>query len=167
MPCQRQKRMVVTGVAQTCGMPLHLIEGDLFEVDLPALGHGCNCRGAMGAGIALEFKRRYPDMYRAYRERCLSGDFNLGDVFVWVAPDRVIYNLATQPVPKPSATLEAIELSVQRALDDAQQRGVRRIGIPRIGAGLGGLSWSKVESTLANVAEDHSVELIVVSLPTR
>ena len=156
--------MVVTGVAQTCGMSLHLIEGDLFEVDLPALGHGCNCRGAMGAGIALEFKRRYPDMYRAYRERCLAGEFNLGDVFVWVAADRVIYNLATQPLPRPSATLEAIERSVQAALDDAEHRAIRRIGVPRIGAGLGGLSWHEVESTLASVAEDHSVELVVVSL---
>jgi O-acetyl-ADP-ribose deacetylase (regulator of RNase III) len=154
-------------VVHTRGMPLHLIEGDLFELDVPALGHGNNCRGAMGAGIAVEFKRRYPDMYRAYRKRCLAGDFNLGDVFVWLAPDRVIYNLATQPVPEPSATLDAIERSVRAALDDAEQRGIRRVGIPRIGAGLGGLAWPDVESTLASVADDHPVELIVVSLPGR
>lgn len=51
----------------------------------------------------------------------MRGQFNLGDVFVWVAEDRVIHNLATQPILRPSATLDAIRQSVGRALDDAQQ----------------------------------------------
>jgi len=148
-------------------MPLQMVDGDLFDLNLPALGHGCNCRGAMGAGIAVEFKRRYPEMYQAYRKLCLAGDFELGDVFVWTASAQVIYNLATQPVPKPSATLEAVEQSVQRALDDAEHRGIDRIGVPRIGAGLGGLSWPDVESTLRTVADSHRVELVVVSRPNR
>jgi O-acetyl-ADP-ribose deacetylase (regulator of RNase III) len=113
-------------------------------LDLPALGHGCNCAGAMGAGIAVVFRKRYPAMYREYRRRCAAGEFRPGDVFVWEAPDVVVYNLATQPVPGPTARLDAIEASVRAALADAEVRELPRLGIPRIGAGLGGLDWDDV-----------------------
>lgn len=141
------------------------IEGDLFALDAPALGHGCNCQGAMGAGIAKEFKRRFPDMYAEYRLRCQTGRFQLGDVFVWTAPDLVVYNLATQPRPGPSADREAVRLSARAMLRDAEDRGLPTVGIPRIGAGLGGLRWSSVSAVLAEEARGSGVELVVVSLP--
>jgi O-acetyl-ADP-ribose deacetylase (regulator of RNase III) len=143
-------------------MPLTAVTGDLFGLDLPALGHGCNCAGAMGAGIAVAFRKRYPAMYREYRRRCKAGEFRLGDVFVWEAPDVVVYNLATQPVPGPTATLGAIEASVRAALADAEARDLPRLGIPRIGAGLGGLDWNDVAQVLGRSADGSTVELVVV-----
>ena len=67
--------------------------GDLFTSDCPALGHGVN---TLGAGIAVEFRRRWPALYEAYREACRSGRLQPGGIFVWQAPDRLIVNLATQ-----------------------------------------------------------------------
>jgi O-acetyl-ADP-ribose deacetylase (regulator of RNase III) len=86
-------------------------------------------------------------------------------VFTWEANDRVIYNLATQPRPGPSATLEAIHQSVSLALDDADRRGLTKLGLPRLGAGLGGLDWPHVLGTLGDASRSHPTELIVVSLP--
>lgn len=54
-------------------------EGDLFEVQ-GNIGHGVNCSGVMGKGIALEFKRRYPEMFKSYRNLCLSGKFGPEDI---------------------------------------------------------------------------------------
>jgi O-acetyl-ADP-ribose deacetylase (regulator of RNase III) len=108
-------------------MPFSEVTGDLFETDVPAIGHGCNTKGAMGARIAVEFKRRYPDMYKEYKRRCASGEFSLGDVFIWAAADRVVYNLATQPRPGPSASVDAILQSVTKALADAHHRGFMKI----------------------------------------
>jgi O-acetyl-ADP-ribose deacetylase (regulator of RNase III) len=126
-----------------------LVTGDLFDLGLPAVGHGCNCAGAMGAGIAVEFKRRFPAMYQVYRRRCRQGSFRLGDIFVWdEEPGLVVYNLATQSVPRPSATLRAIDTSIRAALADAERRGLARLAVPRIGAGLGGLAWPDVEAVL-------------------
>lgn len=139
--------------------------GDLFTAGLPAIGHGCNCAGSMGAGIALAFKQRFPDMYQEYRRRCRAGEFRLGDIMVWETPDLVIYNLATQPVPRPSATLEAIDTSVRAALADAAGRGLAQLGLPRVGAGLGGLNWPDVADVLDRASADSLVELVVVSLP--
>ncbi|MFD0740735.1 macro domain-containing protein [Phytohabitans flavus] len=111
-------------------MTFTMVTGDLFQLGLPAVGHGCNCAGAMGAGIAVEFRRRFPDMYEEYRELCQNGDFQLGDIFVWEAPDVVVYNLATQPIPRPSATLDAIDTSIRAALSDAASRGCRGLAFP-------------------------------------
>jgi O-acetyl-ADP-ribose deacetylase (regulator of RNase III) len=146
------------------------VEGDLFDMDLPALGHGCNCQGVMGRGIAVVFKNRYPEMYKVYQDACENLEYQLGDVFVWGPPDQtpgepVIYNLATQPTPGPTASLEAIQSSLTDALEDAKERGIDKIGIPRIGAGLGGLKWEDVSVALAMVADPSPVELVVVSLP--
>ena len=146
-------------------MPFSEVTGDLFEADVPAIGHGCNTKGAMGAGIAVEFKRRYPDMYKEYKRRCSSGAFSLGDVFVWETPDWVVYNLATQPRPGPSASVDAIRHSVTKALADAQDRGLTKIAIPRLGAGLGGLQWEAVRRTLHDASKTSPVELVVVTLP--
>ena len=42
-----------------------------------------NCVGVMGAGIALEFKRRYPEYYEDYRERCKQGKVKLGFPYLY------------------------------------------------------------------------------------
>jgi O-acetyl-ADP-ribose deacetylase (regulator of RNase III) len=152
-------------MGETFGMAFVSVTGDLFELGLPAIGHGCNCAGVMGAGIAVEVKRRFPAMYPEYRRRCRAGEFRLGDIFVWGASDPVVYNLATQPVPRPSATLDAIEASVRAALADADRRGLPRLGVPRLGAGLGGLAWVDVAEVLTRAGEQSAVELVAVSLP--
>jgi hypothetical protein len=83
-------------------MSFTMVTGDLFDLGLPAIGHGCDCAGAMGAGVAVEFKRRFPAMHQEYRRRCRQGTFRLGDIFVWdQEPGLVVYNLATQSVPCP------------------------------------------------------------------
>ena len=44
--------------------------GDLLKSRAQTLINTVNCTGAMGKGIALEFKNRFPDMYEDYAQRC-------------------------------------------------------------------------------------------------
>lgn len=141
-------------------------EGNLFAaVDLEALAHGCNCAGAMGAGIAVEFKRRWPQMFAEYRRRCKAGAFQPGDSFAWLADDgKVVYNLGTQKTWRTRATLEAIEAAVSLMLADAERRGIHSVGMPRVGAGLGGLAWERVREVLEGLSSQTPVSLVVYSL---
>lgn len=141
--------------------------GDLFELGLSAIGHGCNTVGSMGAGIAREVRRRWPDCYRDYAELCRTGRFMIGGFHAWEGDGIVVYNLATQVRPGRDARLDAIRDAVAAALADAQARGLDRLGLPRIGAGIGGLDWSDVRRVLREVAADSPVELVVVGLPPR
>ena len=142
-------------------MSYHELRGDLFAAHLPAIGHGVNCAGRMARGIAVEFASRWPDMYRYYQDICEGGALHPGDVMPWHAPGIVVFNLATQEHWRKNATLEAISRSVQKAMDIAHHEGIRKLGIPRIGAGLGGLDWADVSAVIKPIAHDHPVALMV------
>lgn len=78
-------------------MPVTFETGDLFSTaEIGAFAHGCNCAGAMGKGIAVSFRERWPEMYEEYRRLCKAGDFALGDVFVWEVGGEAVFNLGTQ-----------------------------------------------------------------------
>lgn len=144
-------------------MPIRFVTGDMFGYPgLEAWSHGCNCAGAMGKGIAVEFRKRFPRMYEAYQLRCRDGRFSLGDVFLWEEPSApAVFNLATQRTWRTRAELWAIEASVKAMAGIAEDRKMSRIGLPRIGAGLGGLDWIDVRKVLAEVGEATPVEFVV------
>ncbi|MCI0710371.1 MAG: macro domain-containing protein [Chloroflexi bacterium] len=143
-------------------MTITFSSGDLFATpDVDAYAHGVNCAGAMGAGIAVEFKKRYPKMYKQYNALCKNGGLQPGDVFAWHGRGVTVFNLATQQHWKTHATLEAVENSVTKTLKLAANMGISEIVLPRIGAGLGGLEWSDVKSLLIELAGEHHVTLLV------
>ncbi len=143
-------------------MPVRFESGDLFATDeLKAFAHGCNCAGAMGKGIAVAFRERWPEMYEEYRRLCRGGEFQLGDVFVWEEGENVVFNLGTQKTWRTRAELWAVEKSLLSMLKEAERRKLTEIGLPRIGAGLGGLEWADVRSLLERLADSSSVTLRV------
>lgn len=141
--------------------------GNLFDMeDADALAHGCNCAGAMGRGIAVEFKRRWPSMYEEYHAYCHAGHFAPGDIFVWMSPDgEIIYNLGTQKHWRTQAELAAVVAAVEKMIDHASRHDIRRIAMPRIAAGLGGLKWADVEAVIRPVIQASDVEVVVCQIP--
>jgi O-acetyl-ADP-ribose deacetylase (regulator of RNase III) len=141
-------------------MPVEFIRGDLFanEVGAEALAHGCNCKGSMGAGVAVGFRERYPAMYEEYRRRCKAKprEFNLGDVWLWQEADRpAVFNLGTQEdYWRAKASYEAIEQALRNMRALADLEGITMIAAPRIGVGYGGLSWKKVRAIIEAVFTD-------------
>jgi O-acetyl-ADP-ribose deacetylase (regulator of RNase III) len=119
-------------------MPVRFVSGDLFLSGAQTLAHGVNCRGRMGAGIAVEFKRQYPTMSQEYRRRCRVGDLQPGEIFLWRGPDRWILNLATQD--SLCGTRLQYVVSALRNVASAHERvGIQSIAMPQIASGLGGL----------------------------
>jgi O-acetyl-ADP-ribose deacetylase (regulator of RNase III) len=126
-------------------MPAVFLKGDLFRhAGLSAYAHGCNCAGAMGKGIAVEFRTRFPRMYSEYKQRCADGRFRLGDVFTWHEAGTTVFNLGTQKTWRSKADLGAIKTATREMVRIAEESTIERIGLPRIGGGLGGLEWSSV-----------------------
>lgn len=143
-------------------MSVDFTSGDLFAApDLRGLAHGCNCVGSMSGGIAVEFRRRWPAMYEAYREECRQGRFRLGDVFVWHDEEITIFNLATQQLPGADARLPAVETALRRMVALAGEGNISPIGLPRIGAGIGGLAWEDVRAVIERIAAQSPVHLVV------
>ena len=130
--------------------------GNIFSIEgVKNSAHGCNCKGAMGKGIALEFKRRFPEMYKEYRELCMKNEFQPGDVFEYCHGEGYVYNLATQMRMGPHATLDNIRNSIRLMLEMAKENEVSDIAIPAIGAGIGGLNWADVKKVIVEEAAKH------------
>jgi O-acetyl-ADP-ribose deacetylase (regulator of RNase III) len=143
-------------------MPALFTKGDIFAAEgIRAFAHGCNCAGAMGAGIAIEFKRRWPRMFEEYTARCADGRFRLGDVFVWPEGEHTIFNLGTQEHWRKKAQIPALTKSLAKMLELAAHAGIERVGLPRIGAGLGGLDWTRVKKVIGEAGKDTAVTMVV------
>ena len=151
-------------------MPTTILKGDLFETaGLKAFAQACSRDGTLDAGIAVAFRKRWPRMAEDCAQRCRDKRPALGDVFVWSDDDVVVYSLVTEELraadPKSSGRsggqMSALARAVRQMIALAQQGGVTRIGIPRIGAGPKGLDWKRVRSFLVEEGEKTPVELLV------
>jgi O-acetyl-ADP-ribose deacetylase (regulator of RNase III) len=138
-------------------------EGDLFTTEAPAIGHGVNVKGVMGAGIARQFADRYPAMKLAYVRLCQNYLLLPGEVFAWYSDqeERMIFNLTTQEQPGKDARLLWLIASVSKALMLCEETDMETLALPQIGCGIGGLKWDEVKAALKILAESSTVDLEV------
>ena len=128
-------------------MSITFTKGNLFDSSAQTLGHGCNTKGKMGAGIALDFKRRFPDMYKEYRRRCYKDMLNPGGYFLYKHSEPWVLNLATQ-ASSLSAHIEYVEQCLGSLTNNYKSEGMKSLALPRIASGLGGLEWGEVKRLL-------------------
>jgi O-acetyl-ADP-ribose deacetylase (regulator of RNase III) len=138
--------------------------GNIFNLKgVSNYAHGCNCAGAMGKGIALQFKENYPKMYLEYKKLCKDNLFSLGDIFMYNHDGGVVFNLGTQKNWRAKADIYAIENSLTKMLSYASQNNILKIALPKIGAGLGGLNWNDVKSIINKISQKYpNIDLFVV-----
>src|SRR5712691_9861801 len=71
--------------------------GDLFASGAQTLVNTVNTEGVMGKGVALQFRKRFPDMFDDYVRRCRHGDVRIGEPYVYRGPhDQWILNFPTK-----------------------------------------------------------------------
>ena len=117
--------------------------GDILAEEAEALVNTVNCVGIMGRGIALQFKRAYPENFKAYAARCKRHEMQPGRVFVFetgeMLPARYIINFPTKRHWRGKSRIEDIESGLVSLKEEIRSRGIRSIAIPPLGSGLGGL----------------------------
>ena len=128
-------------------------QGNLLEADAEALVNTVNTVGVMGKGIALMFKERFPENFRAYADACKSGEVQLGRMFVTdnrqLDGPRWIVNFPTKGHWRSRTRLEWIESGMEDLVRVISERGIRSIAVPPLGCGNGGLDWRDVKPLLA------------------
>jgi len=63
-------------------MIIKLVTGDLLQSEAQTIVNPVNCFGAMGRGIALKFKKKYPEMFKDYVIKCNTGELQIGKPYV-------------------------------------------------------------------------------------
>jgi uncharacterized protein YwgA/O-acetyl-ADP-ribose deacetylase (regulator of RNase III) len=123
--------------------------GNLFESRAQTLVNTVNCVGIMGKGIALEFKKRYPRMFKDYERRCAAGEVRLGRPYLYKdLVDKWILNFPTKDDWRSVARLRDIVEGLEYVENHYRDWGIRSLAVPPLGCGQGQLEWRVVGPTL-------------------
>jgi uncharacterized protein YwgA/O-acetyl-ADP-ribose deacetylase (regulator of RNase III) len=123
--------------------------GDLLESKAQTHVNTVNCVGIMGKGIALQFKKRYPEMYKDYVHRCERQEVQLGRPYLYQSLFLPwILNFPTKDHWRSVATLENIIKGLEYLRQNYKDWGITSIAVPPLGCGEGQLEWRIVGPTL-------------------
>lgn len=136
-------------------------KGSLFNIDADIVVNTVNCVGAMGAGVALAFKKRYPDMFKTYRKECRQRKYKPGWPMVYDKEDKIIINFPTKDHWQNPAEYIYIETGLYWLHGYLKNKPHVTIAIPPLGCGHGGLSWSKVKPMIEERLSDLEANIIV------
>jgi O-acetyl-ADP-ribose deacetylase (regulator of RNase III) len=123
---------------------LNYVITNIFDSPAQTLVNTVNTVGVMGKGVAAEFKRRYPEMFRRYRDLCEEGQIDIGKLYLYRTPNKWVLNFPTKKHWRYPSKIEYIELGLQKFVETYTELGITSISFPQLGCGNGGLPWKTV-----------------------
>ena len=151
---------------------MKVVKGDLIEMakagEFDMIIHGCNCFCTMGAGIAKVIRKEFPGAYRIDRLSGSGDREKLGQFSFWPIqnPNLIVVNAYTQYDFRGSKNVEydAIRLAffrIRKFIESSNSTPypTKRIGYPKIGAGLAGGDWNIISKIIDEEFEglDHTL----------
>jgi O-acetyl-ADP-ribose deacetylase (regulator of RNase III) len=140
-------------------MSIELGHGDLLTAKVDALVNPVNTAGVMGKGLALQFKKAFPDVFTAYKKAKLA----IGRMHVVErahAP-RFVINFPTKQHWRDPSKLEYIESGLVDLVARVRDLGITSIAIPPLGCGLGGLDWADVKPLIVDAFAPLPVRVVL------
>lgn len=167
-------------------MTFQIIKGDLFDPshNFDGLAQGVNTKGIMGAGIAVEFRKRWPAMFEEYKTLCneftdvLPGLLHTytppfmsapveafgGDTLYEILPEGpVIFNLFSQDYPGRNGSYEYLAKAALLMRLEAESQGLDRVGLPWIGCGIAGLERHNVQHHFTRILGTSEIDFTLVA----
>lgn len=150
-------------------MSITFKSGDLFLDKAEALVNTVNCVGVMGKGVALEFKRRWPENYKAYKKACDTKMLRPGIMLIYERTNlfgnsepKFLVNFPTKDHWRAKSKLEYISEGLDALVKDIKKYKIKSIALPPLGCGNGGLDWDVVRPMILerlSVLDDVSVSI--------
>lgn len=147
--------------------------GDVVEAfkngEIDVLVHGVNCQGKMNSGIAKQIRAEFPKAFKHYRESFFQSDEPRPDVlgfaqFVKIEDNKFIVNGFTQDKYGYDKSFrfcsyDAIDQVISQLRNSCLKSSIdgKKIGMPKIGAGLGGGNWKVIEAIISSHFTDRDV----------
>lgn len=140
---------------------LTYIEGDLFSSPAQVLVNTVNTVGVMGKGIALEFKKRYPEMFEEYKKQCDKHSLVIGKLMLWYAADHWILQFPTKEHWRNPSKLEYIEKGLMAFVRKYADYNITSIAFPKLGCGNGELDWSEVKPLMEKYLKNLPIDVYI------
>ena len=132
---------------------IEFTQGNLFDSHADALVNPVNTVGVMGKGLALQFKKLFPEIMSPYKQACDAGDLIVGSVQTIrlqhlddLGAPRFVINFPTKQQRRNSSTIEFVQTGLQALKNEIATREIESVAVPPLGCGLGGLAWTDVRS---------------------
>jgi O-acetyl-ADP-ribose deacetylase (regulator of RNase III)/uncharacterized protein YwgA len=141
---------------------IRVVTGDMFESAAQTLVNTVNTEGVMGKGIALQFKKRFPDMYEDYLRRCERGEVRLGKPYIF--KERLypwIINFPTKKHWRSISHVEDITAGLAYLDEHYREWGVTSLAVPPLGCGEGGLEWRVIGRVLYEHLRDYDIPVLL------
>ena len=126
--------------------------GNIFDEDVEAIINTVNCVGVMGRGLALQYKKTFPNNFKAYSLACKNGEVTAGKMFIYINQQLInpkyIINFPTKRHWKGKSKIEDISTGLDDLIKVINQYNIKSIAIPPLGSGLGGLNWHNVKKLI-------------------
>lgn len=151
-------------------MSLKFVTGNLFDSGCDALVNTVNTAGFMGAGLALAFKKAFPDNYHSYKEACMNDRVNVGKMFITKALHKdkeiLIVNFPTKKDWRNPSSIDYVNAGLISLAAGLRTSGIKSIAIPSLGCGKGGLDWPDVkELIIQHLNSIKNIDILVYEPP--
>ena len=144
-------------------------QGDILHADAEALVNTVNCVGIMGRGIALQFRKEFPENYKVYKAVCDRRELQPGKMLVFdlnrLENPRFIINFPTKRHWRSKSRIEDIQSGLVALIEEVGKRKIKSIALPPLGCGLGGLDWNKVRPLIEQAFKDLPDVCVLVYEP--
>lgn len=144
---------------------MRFAQGNLLEAPAEALVNTVNTVGVMGKGIALMFKERFPENFRAYAAACKAKEVHTGKMFVTEVHELDgplwIVNFPTKEHWRNDSKIEWVTEGLKDLRRFLVENKVKSIAIPPLGAGNGGLEWALVREEIVRELAGLDTEIMV------
>lgn len=147
---------------------MKVVKGNLITMALDGefdvIVHGCNCFCAMGAGIAREIKNRLrsayiADMMTTRGDRSKLGKCSEAEIYI-DGRVLVVVNAYTQ-YRYNGRTPDIDYMALESAFKYIKMKFAgKRIGIPKIGAGLAGGDWARISEIIERELDGEDITLV-------
>lgn len=135
--------------------------GTVFNCDTDAIVNTVNCLGVMGAGIALEFSLRYPDMLDDYVAKCKQHLIKVGIVDYFTTTGKTIVNFPTKWHFKYPSQIEWIEQGLANFVSTYKSQGIKSVAFPKLGTYNGGLNWESVRTLMEKYLDPIDIPVYI------
>ena len=145
---------------------IRFTKGNILESQAQALINTVNTVGVMGKGIALQFKKAYPDNFKIYYSAFKNNELAIGKLLVVkdqniTSGEKLIINFPTKKSWRKPSEYSYIEQGLDDLIRVINKYQIKSLAIPPLGSGSGGLRWEKVKKMIENKLSGSNIDIII------
>jgi O-acetyl-ADP-ribose deacetylase (regulator of RNase III) len=150
---------------------IRFFKGNILDSGAEALVNTVNTQGIMGKGVALQFKKAYPNNYKSYFDASKKGELQIGKLFVTrdrniASGEKLIINFPTKKDWRKPSEYSYIAAGLDDLLRVIDTYQIKSLAIPPLGSGNGGLEWPRVKRMIEEKLSPLNIDIFIYE-PTK